>query len=141
MVERLADKGKGARHTQIALDHLQVIVLGDQLQIERSVDVERLANRRRDHLYLGHGLVVDDGRRDQRRVARMHARILHVARDGQAQNLAVLGHGVDVDLFGVQYELGDDHKGGAAATEAEHSEKVERETGGARVMTTQPMFW
>ena len=42
--ERLGDKGEGARDAQVALDHLQVVVLGDQLHVEGARHVERVGD-------------------------------------------------------------------------------------------------
>ena len=110
VVQRFAHKRKRAGHTQIALDHFELVVLGDQLQIERAVDLESGRDRARYKLDLGLGLRVEYGRRDESGVATVHARILHVTRYGHAQDLAVFGHRVDVYFFGVEYELRYDHR-------------------------------
>ena len=51
--ERLGDEGEGARHAQVALDHLQVVVLGDQLHVEGPRDVESVGNVAGDVADLG----------------------------------------------------------------------------------------
>ena len=42
--ERFGHEGEGARHAEVALDHLQVVVLGDQLHVEGACDVERVGD-------------------------------------------------------------------------------------------------
>ena len=67
-----------------------------------------LAARRLD---LAHRLDIGLLRReDHGRVAGVDAGVLDVLDDGRSDDLAVLGHGVDLDLLGVEDELADDDR-------------------------------
>mmetsp|Transcript_25250 Transcript_25250/g.75010 ORF Transcript_25250/g.75010 Transcript_25250/m.75010 type:complete len:998 (+) Transcript_25250:65-3058(+) len=105
----LGREGARARGAQVALDHLDLAVLCDELHVEGAGDLERRGELVRDLLNLGHvGRVEGLRRQHQRRVARVHARVLDVLRHGVQQHLAVARHRVHVDLAPVLDELGDD---------------------------------
>mmetsp|Transcript_7752 Transcript_7752/g.19782 ORF Transcript_7752/g.19782 Transcript_7752/m.19782 type:complete len:385 (-) Transcript_7752:47-1201(-) len=107
-LERLRGEGEGARGAQVALDHLDPVVLGQELDVERTGDVEPLGDLERDALHAAHGLAVQLLRRQhERRVAGMHARVLHVLRNRVVDHLAVGGDRIHLDLLGVLDELGD----------------------------------
>lgn len=43
-VEGLGDEGERPGHSEVALDDFQLVVFGDQLHVERTVDLEGLGN-------------------------------------------------------------------------------------------------
>ena len=56
-------------------------------------------------------LLVEVPRRsDERGVARVDPRVLHVLRHGHADDLAAVGHRVHVDLLGLHDELAEDDR-------------------------------
>mmetsp|Transcript_42300 Transcript_42300/g.106728 ORF Transcript_42300/g.106728 Transcript_42300/m.106728 type:complete len:1156 (-) Transcript_42300:1205-4672(-) len=109
-VQRLADEGKAAAGAHVALDHLDAVVLGDELDVHRAADVQLARDRTRGlHHTLQSGLVDVARRQHQRGVARVHASVLHVLADRVADELTLRGHRVHVDLLGVLDELADHH--------------------------------
>eukprot|EP00962_Isochrysis_galbana_P040190 scaffold14529_cov117-Isochrysis_galbana.AAC.11 len=109
--EHLGREGARARRAQVALNHLDLAVLCDELHVERAGDLERGGQLIGDFLHLEDvGRVERLRRQHERGVARVHAGVLDVLRDGLEQHLAVLGHRVHVDLAGVLDELGHHHR-------------------------------
>ena len=56
--KHLGDEGEGARYAEVALDDLEVVVLGDQLHVEGASDVERVGDVAGDVADLGCSSVV-----------------------------------------------------------------------------------
>mmetsp|Transcript_32049 Transcript_32049/g.83890 ORF Transcript_32049/g.83890 Transcript_32049/m.83890 type:complete len:384 (+) Transcript_32049:741-1892(+) len=110
-LERLGDEGEGARRAHVGLDHLDLVVLGEELQVERPRDVELLGDRAHDALDAAARLDVEllCGQHE-RGVARVHAGVLDVLADRVVDHVAVVGDGVDLDLLGALDELGDDDR-------------------------------
>mmetsp|Transcript_52065 Transcript_52065/g.136855 ORF Transcript_52065/g.136855 Transcript_52065/m.136855 type:complete len:461 (-) Transcript_52065:504-1886(-) len=108
-LERLGDKGEGARRAHVGLDHLDIVVLREQLQVEGARDRESLGDLARDALDAADRLNVEllSGQ-DERGVARVDARVLDVLGDGVVDDVALLGDGIDLDLLGALDELRDD---------------------------------
>ncbi|KAI3479544.1 hypothetical protein L1887_58356 [Cichorium endivia] len=97
----LADEGERSRGADVALDHLDVVVLGDELDVERTGDVKRSGDLGGGHLDAAHGLGVEVLRgQDERSVTRVHTGVLDVLGDVVHHHLAVLGDGVHLDLLG-----------------------------------------
>ena len=113
--EHLAHKGEGAARTQVALDHLEVhgavrVHLADDLHVVRPADLERPSELLGDLLEPREILLAQrEGRQHQRRVARVHAGVFHVLRDGVEEHLALVRDGVNVDLLRIRDELGEHH--------------------------------
>mmetsp|Transcript_17643 Transcript_17643/g.35857 ORF Transcript_17643/g.35857 Transcript_17643/m.35857 type:complete len:413 (-) Transcript_17643:174-1412(-) len=108
--EHLGGEGEGAAGAQVGLDHLDLAALGDELHVERAGHLQRLRHLARDlvdELHLGGQQRLL--RQHQRRVARVHARVLDVLRHRVQQQTPLLSHRVDVDLAAVLDELRDDH--------------------------------
>eukprot|EP00754_Rhynchopus_humris_P032214 Rhum_TRINITY_DN15387_c0_g1::Rhum_TRINITY_DN15387_c0_g1_i3::g.154543::m.154543 len=105
-VERLRHEGERPRRTQVALDDLDVVVLGQELGVDGTRDVERLHQLAHDLLDAPHRLDVQLlGRQHQRGVARVHAGVLNVLGHGVVDDAAVLGDGVHLHLLRVLHEL------------------------------------
>lgn len=74
--------------------------LGDQLQVEGSGDLQLLPDGVHDHHDPLNGFLVEVlRRRHQSGIARVHAGVLHVLRNGDSHHHAVTGDGVDVYLL------------------------------------------
>mmetsp|Transcript_10115 Transcript_10115/g.33697 ORF Transcript_10115/g.33697 Transcript_10115/m.33697 type:complete len:556 (-) Transcript_10115:3592-5259(-) len=105
-VKGLGDEGEGAGGADVALDDLQLVVLGHELHVEGSRDEESLRYCKHD--------VPDALQRPVRQVlSRRHdgcvsgvnTSVLHVLRDHTGDDDAVLGNGIHLDLLGVLDEL------------------------------------
>ena len=104
----LAHKRERARRTHVALDHLDLVVLRNELDVAWARHVQRLGNLARRNLNPAHRLRLEVLRRqNQRRVARVHARILDVLRHIVHDQLAVLGDRIHLNLLRTLKVLGD----------------------------------
>lgn len=100
VVQRLRDERERARHAQVALDDFEHVVLGDQLHVEGTGHFQRRGDGFGDGSDLGQRFRVEILRRShQSGVARVDAGVFHVLGNGQAQQLAVLRHSVNVDFL------------------------------------------
>ena len=104
----LRHEGERARGAHIALDHLDLVVLRDKLDVARARHVERRHNHARGMLDAAHrrGLKVLR-RHNERRIARVDAGILDVLRNVVHDQLAVLRDGVHLNLLRALEVLGD----------------------------------
>ena len=129
MPQHLRHERERARRAQVALDHLQrrllflplgLLPLGilpsgraggrtrlaDDLHVERPRDLERLGDLLRDALHARQlALPKRHGRQHERRVARVHARVLDVLRDGVHEQPPRVRDRVHVELLRARDEL------------------------------------
>ena len=63
-LQDLRDKREGTRGTEVALDDVDVVLAGHKLDVERTVDMERLGDLTADALDAAHGLDVEFLRRE-----------------------------------------------------------------------------
>ena len=111
LLENLRDEREGARRSQIALDHLDVIVTSDELDIEGTGDGERFGDPPGDPLDPPSCLEVETLRREYHRgIARVNPSILDMFTDGITDHIAILGHSVQFDLLGPGDELRYHHR-------------------------------
>ena len=104
----LRHEGERAGGTHIALDHLDLVVLRDELDVARARHVERRHDHARGMLDAAHRRGLEVLRRhNERRIARVDAGILDVLRDVVHDQLAVLRDGVHLNLFRALEVLGD----------------------------------
>ena len=109
--EALGRKGEGARRAQVGLDDLDSVVLDDELHVVRPSDLESLGHQGGDALDLLERLGVNRlWGQHERRVARVHARVLDVLGDGRQQHLAVLRDSIHINLAAVFDKLGDNDR-------------------------------
>lgn len=74
--------------------------LGNQLQVERSGNLQLLTNGVDNHLDVLHCLLVEVlGRRHQRGIARVNTGILHVLRYRHGHHYPVAGYSINIDLL------------------------------------------
>ena len=107
-IRHLRHEGERARCTHVALDDLDFVVLGDELDVARPCDIQRLDNHACRMLDAAHSLDLEVLRRqDERRVTGVHASILHMLRDVVHDEFAVFGDCVHFNLFGTLEILGD----------------------------------
>mmetsp|Transcript_32322 Transcript_32322/g.72942 ORF Transcript_32322/g.72942 Transcript_32322/m.72942 type:complete len:353 (-) Transcript_32322:3441-4499(-) len=110
-LERLGHEGEGARRSDVGFDDLDVVVLREELDVERARDVEGLGDLAGDALHAAHRLNVELLRgQDQGRIARVDAGVLHVLGDRVVDDDTISGDGIDLDLLRALDELGDDHR-------------------------------
>jgi len=82
-----AKKGDTAntRKNDLTETNLDVVLLGEELNVERAGDLQLLRDAGRRALHTFHGLLVQLlGGQHQRRVARVHAGVLDVLADGES---------------------------------------------------------
>ena len=104
-------KRETSRRAQVALNHTQSVVFGQELDIERARDVQSLCYLFRNLFDTTDCLVVEFLRGEHHRgVARVDARILNVLADGVAFDDSVLRNCVNFNLFGALQELRHHHR-------------------------------
>mmetsp|Transcript_7284 Transcript_7284/g.23990 ORF Transcript_7284/g.23990 Transcript_7284/m.23990 type:complete len:641 (-) Transcript_7284:2227-4149(-) len=109
-LERLGREGEGARRAHVRLDHLDLVILCEQLQVERAADLELGRDLARDALDAPHRLDEELLRRQHERgVTRVDAGVLNVLGDGVVEDGALARDSVHLDLLGALDELGDDY--------------------------------
>ena len=97
--------------TQVALNHEDIIVARHILDVEGTVDMQRLGNLTGDALDAANGLYIKFLRRElDGGVARMHTGKLDMLGDGISQDFTVTGHSVHLDLLGMFDELRHHHR-------------------------------
>ena len=105
-LQHLADEGERTGSAEVALDNLHLVITRQELNVERSGDVQFLSNLTADLLDAASCCEVDLlGREHQRGVARVYTGKLNVLGDGIFYNLTVLCHGVKLDFLGILQEL------------------------------------
>mmetsp|Transcript_46209 Transcript_46209/g.119943 ORF Transcript_46209/g.119943 Transcript_46209/m.119943 type:complete len:305 (-) Transcript_46209:2690-3604(-) len=97
----LRNEGHRSGSAQVALDHLNIILFADELDVERTRDIQLPAEFLPDLLNAALCLHKKLLRwKQQRSVPTVHASVLDVLRDGVVQHHPVLGHRVELDLLG-----------------------------------------
>mmetsp|Transcript_53713 Transcript_53713/g.150049 ORF Transcript_53713/g.150049 Transcript_53713/m.150049 type:complete len:452 (-) Transcript_53713:3380-4735(-) len=97
----LRNEGHRSGSAQVALDHLDIILFADELDVERTRDIQLPAEFLPDLLNAALCLHKKLLRwKQQRSVPTVHASVLDVLRDGIVQHHSVLSHGVELDLLG-----------------------------------------
>ena len=108
--KHLGDEWERARCAQVALDNLDLVVLGHELYVERTRDLQRSRQLIRDVAGPPDGRQVQALRRqDQGRVTAVDPGVLHVLRDGPQHHPAGLSDRVDLDLPRVRFEFRHHH--------------------------------
>ncbi len=75
-------------------------------------DMKRGGDLRGNGFHLAHGLHVELLRgQHQGGIPAVHARILHMLRDGVVQDASLLGHGVELDLLRIRVVLAVNRRG------------------------------
>ena len=109
--QHLRHEREAARRAQVTFDHLHVVVLRKELDIERAADVQLFGDLATDLLDAAGGFEVDLLRREyQRGVPRVDAGEFDMFRNRVFDHFAVVRHGVEFDLLGVLQELRHDHR-------------------------------
>ena len=97
-------EGERARCTHVAFDDLYGVIFCDELDVERSRDVERFDNAFRDDFRATDGFEVGALRRqDDCGVARVRAGVLDMFGDGVDDEFAFLRDAVYLDLSRILY--------------------------------------
>ena len=110
-LKHLAHEREAARGTEVALDDLDVIILGQELDVEGAADSKFAGNLTGNLLDAAHRLHIEFLRGElDGGIARMHAGELDMLADGIGDNLAVTRHGIHFHLLGVLQELADDNR-------------------------------
>ncbi|KAI6769204.1 hypothetical protein HG531_010308 [Fusarium graminearum] len=107
----LGHEGERTRSTNVTLNNLDVVVLGNELNVERTSDVESGTN-------LASGLLntLDSGslqilrRQDKGSITRVNTSVLNVLRDEVTNNLTVLSNSVHLNLLSVLNVLGNNDR-------------------------------
>lgn len=108
-VGHLGDKGSGPGGSKVALDHLDLVVLGHELDVVRTGDIEGHTDLLSGHLDSSDGFGVEILRRqDKGGVSRVNTSVLDVLGDVVHDHLSVSGDGIHLNLFGLLNVLGDD---------------------------------
>ena len=105
-LQHLADKRERTAGTEVALNHLDVVLACQILDIERTGDVQLTGNLAADALDAAHRLHIqllwrelDSG------VTGMHSGKLDMLTDGVRDNLSILRHSIHLHLLGMLNEL------------------------------------
>ncbi|GKT92902.1 LOW QUALITY PROTEIN: hypothetical protein Ct61P_10752 [Colletotrichum tofieldiae] len=107
----LGDEGEGSGGTNVALNDLDVVVLGNELDVVRASDVQGSANLAGGLLDSSDGLGLQIlGRQDEGCVTGVDTSVLDVLGDEVANDNTVLGNGVHLDLLGVLNVLRDNDR-------------------------------
>jgi len=103
--EHLGNEGEATRGPQVALNHLDLVVLGQVLNVEGTADVKFLGNLAADFLDATGRFKVDllDGKY-QGGVTRVYTGKFDVLGNGVFHHFAVVGHSVEFDFLGVLQE-------------------------------------
>ncbi|GKT45601.1 LOW QUALITY PROTEIN: uncharacterized protein ColSpa_05782 [Colletotrichum spaethianum] len=105
----LGDEGEGSGGTDVALNDLDVVVLGNELNVERTSDVQGSTNLASGLLDSGDGLGLQIlGRQDEGGVTGVDTSVLNMLGDEVANDNTVLGNGVHLNFLGILNILGDD---------------------------------
>ena len=106
----LAHERETARRAQVALNHLHEILLGEELDVERAGDIQRGGYLARHALYVAHSLHVDLLRRiDDGGIAAVDAGKFDMLRNRIGQDVAAVGHCVELNLLAALHELAHHH--------------------------------
>ncbi|RUS29416.1 hypothetical protein BC938DRAFT_480689 [Jimgerdemannia flammicorona] len=107
----LGDERERARRADITLDNLDLVILGNELDVEWTSDIQGARNLGRSNLDLCYRLGIQVLRwQDQGRVTRMHAGVLDMFGDDVHDHHAIDGHRVHLDLLGLLNVLCDHHR-------------------------------
>ena len=107
-LQDLGDKREAPGSAEVTLDHLNRVFLGQELDVERSGDIQGTGYSPRDLLYPPDGLDVKLLRRElYRRVTGVHSGIFNVLGDGVSDHLSPVGNGIELDFLGSLVEFAD----------------------------------
>ena len=110
-LQNLAHEGERTRRAEVTLDYLDVVVLGQKLDVEGARDVEGLGDAARYFFDPAHGLDIQLlGRELDCGVARVYAGELDVFRDRVGLDFTVLCNSVHLNLLRVLDKLGDNDR-------------------------------
>ena len=109
-LQHLAHEGEGAGGAEVALDDLDVVVTGQELDVERTGDVQLAGYLTADALDAAHGLHVEflRGKLDSG-VTAVYAGKLDVLADGVGNDFSLFCHGIHLHFLGVLDELAHHH--------------------------------
>mmetsp|Transcript_12100 Transcript_12100/g.28762 ORF Transcript_12100/g.28762 Transcript_12100/m.28762 type:complete len:364 (-) Transcript_12100:108-1199(-) len=109
-VERLGNEWEGSRRTQIALNNLDLVILAQELDVERPRNLQRVAQLLSNFLHASVGLNKQGLRREQQGgVSAVNASVLHVLTDGVVDHVTVAGHSIELNLLCSSNILADHH--------------------------------
>lgn len=104
----LGDKGEGSSGTEVTFNNLDLIVLGNELNIVRTGNIERLTNLLRGNLNLSDSLSVEVlGGKHEGSVTRVYTSVLDVLGDVVHHHLTISGDSVHLNFLGLLDVLGD----------------------------------
>ncbi len=104
--EYLRHEGEASRCTEVALNHLDIIILGKELDVERTGNIESFSNRSRHLLDAAHCLDVEFLRRElDSSVTTVHTGKLNMLGDSISLYFAMVGNGIHFYFLGVLHEL------------------------------------
>ena len=110
-LKHLGHEGETSRGPEVALDDLDVVLLGQELDVEGARNLQGLGYLAGYLLDPAGGLHIHLlGRELNRSVARVYAGELDVLRDGIGYDGAVVGHCVELYLLGVLNEFRYDNR-------------------------------
>ena len=93
---------------QVAFDDLDLIVFGQELDVERAADAQGIGNLAGDLLDPPDRFHIELLRRElDGRITGMNAGIFDMFRDGIGQDLSFIGDGIELDLLASLHELAD----------------------------------
>ena len=105
-LQDLRYEGERTGCTEVALDDLHFAVLGQELDIERTADVQFGSDLMSNLLDLTDGGEINVLCGEYHRgIARVHTGILNVLRDGILDHLSLIGHGIELNLLRFGHEL------------------------------------
>ena len=109
--ENLAHERQAARRAQIAFNHLDHVVLGDELHVERASDVQFPGELSGNLTGSAYRLQIQHlGWQHHGGVTAVHSCIFDVLADGPQDDVALVGHGIDFDFPSMHLELRDDDR-------------------------------
>ena len=109
-LEHFRDEGEGARGSEVALDHLDLITTSEVLHVEWSGDIERLRDLAGDALDAPHCLNVDllPGELDGG-IAGVYAGEFDMLTNRIGDQLPLVRHCIHLDLLCILHKVGDHH--------------------------------
>ncbi len=108
-VEGLGHEGEGTGGSQVALDNLDGIVLGEHLDVEGAGDLQLGSDLGGDELDSSLRLAVESlGGEQQGGITGVDAGVLDVLGNGVVEDLTLLSNTIELDLLGALDELGED---------------------------------
>ena len=109
VVEGLTDEREGSACSEVALNDLDVVVLGHELDVEGTGDLKGAGDHAGISLDLsnsvGHELL---GGEDDGSVTTVDTGVLQMLADGVVEDGTLVGNGIELNLLGAKDELGND---------------------------------